>query len=104
MKRTPPFRGGLDPLIRAGLIECPLSLESDEFLRFLVFCEMTFRENLALKAGLKRCKVDPEKYLQSLEFPLGSPGRHRTIFDGWYVQLAKVLPVRLSKPGRKQQG
>ncbi|SRR6266849_4990751 len=99
MKRTPPLRAGFDPLIKVGLIDASLSREKDVFFDFLMFCEMTFRENLALRAELKRCKVDPEEYLRSREFPPGSTGRHRLVFDGWYLRLADFLPTRLRRPG-----
>jgi hypothetical protein len=98
----PPLRAGLDPLIRLGLIEEPLSFETDEFLKFLVCCEMTYRENVALKQKLKKCKVDPVKFLESQEFPVGSRGPHRLVFDGWYIQIAKDLRVRLSKQTSKK--
>jgi hypothetical protein len=98
----PPLRKGLDPLIQVGAVKVPLSLESDSFLQFLMFCEMTFRENLMLKGQLKKCGVDPEKFLARQAFPPGSPGRHRTIFDGWYTQIAGDLKARISKPEGKK--
>jgi hypothetical protein len=98
----PPLRRGLDPLMRIGLIQDPLSWDEDSFFRFVVFCEMLYRENLALKNRLRQCKVDPEKYLKSLKFPLGSPGPHRTVFDGWYDQIAKDLRARIAKQASRQ--
>jgi hypothetical protein len=100
---TPPLRKGLAPLIQIGAIEVPLSLNNDSVLQFLMFCEMTFRENLALKAQLRKCGVDPVQFLTLQAFPPGSPGRHRTIFDGWYVQIARALKARLSRRGDKQR-
>jgi hypothetical protein len=93
---NPPLRKGLDPLIRMGLIKSPLSFDDDHFLQFLVFCEMLYRENLALKNQLRKYRVDPEKYLSRQAFPPGSPGQHRTVFDGWYAQIAKDLQTRIS--------
>ncbi|MGC2769307.1 MAG: hypothetical protein WB607_27660 [Candidatus Acidiferrum sp.] len=95
----PPLRAGLDPLIQIGLINDPLS-HDDHFLEFLLFCEMIYRENLALKNKLRKCKVDPVKYLNRQAFPPGSPGQHRKVFDGWYAQIAKDLQARISKQGR----
>ena len=92
----PPLRRGFDPLVRIGLIKSPLSRE-DRFFDFLIFCEMLFRENLALKNELRKCKVDPAEFVDRLKFPLGSPGQHRTIFDGWYALIAKDLQPRISK-------
>jgi hypothetical protein len=95
----PPLGRGLDPLIRAGLIETPFSRE-DRFYDFLIFCEMPYRENLALKNELRKCKVDPEECLRRRAFPLGSPGQHRTVFDGWYVQIAADLQARIAERAR----
>jgi hypothetical protein len=92
----PPLRKGLDPLVRIGLVKSPLSRD-DSFFEFLVFCEMLFRENLALKNELRKCKVDPVEYLGRLKFPLGSRGQHRTVFDGWYALIAKDLQSRIAK-------
>jgi hypothetical protein len=92
----PPLRRGFDPLVRIGLIKSPLS-RKDRFFDFLIFCEMLFRENLALKNELRKCKVDPEELLQHREFPLGSIGPHRKVFDGWYALIARDLQSRISK-------
>lgn len=93
----PPLRKGLDPLVRIGLIKTPLNRETDGFLNFLIFCEMLYRENLALKNQLRKCKVDPEGYLHRQAFPPGSAGQHRTVFDGWYVLIAANLQARISE-------
>jgi hypothetical protein len=93
----PPLRKGLDPLIQVGLVKTPLSFDDDHFYRFLLFCEMLYRENLALKNQLRKCKVDPEEYLRRQAFPPGSPGQHRTVFDGWYVLIAADLQARISE-------
>ncbi len=96
----PPLRKGLDPLMQIGLVKNPLSFDDDYFLQFLIFSEMIFRENLALKNQLRKCGVDPVEYLSRLRFPLGSPGQHRTVFDGWYALIAKDLQSRTSKQAR----
>lgn len=98
----PPLRRGLDPLIRIGVVKMPLSRENDDFFDFLVFCETIFREHEALKNQLEKCKVDPEEFLRHLELPPGSIGRHRLVFDGWYIRIAKALQSRLSKPEDKK--
>jgi len=96
----PPLRKGLDPLIRIGLIKLPLSREDDGLLDFVLYAEMLYRENLALKNRLAKCGVDPVGYLNHLEFPPGSPGQHRTVFDGWYARIAIDLRARTSKQAR----
>jgi hypothetical protein len=96
----PPLRKGLDPLIQIGLVKIPLSPRDDKFLEFLLFCELIFRENLALKSRLTKCGVDPVEYLNRLRLPLGSPGQHRTVFDGWYALIAADLRSRTSKQAR----
>ncbi len=93
----PPLRKGLDPLMRIGLVKDPLSFDNDGVLQFLIFCEMLYRENLALRNELRKCKVDPEKYLRRQAFPPGSPGQHRKVFDGWYALIAADLQARTSK-------
>ena len=100
----PPLRKGLEPLIRSGLVRPPLSQKDDAFLDFLMFCETIYREHTALKFQLAKCDVDPEKFLKGLSVPPGMPGRHRLVFDGWYLRLAKDFQVRFSKPERKKSG
>lgn len=98
----PPLRAGIEPLIQIGAIKEPLSLPDDLFLQFLIFCEMTYRENLALKRELKRREVDPVGFVARQAFPPGSSGPHRKVFDLWYVHIAEALKARLSKrEGRK---
>jgi hypothetical protein len=97
----PPLRKGLDPLIDLGLIETPLSQEKDKVLDFLLFSEMLYRENLALKNELRKCKVDPAELLKHRAFPPGSTGPHRRIFDGWYVLIAADLRARIARRARK---
>lgn len=96
-----PLRAGIEPLIQIGAIKEPLS-KDDLFLQFLIFCEMTYRENLALKRELKRLGVDPVEFVDRQAFPLGSLGPHRKVFDEWYVHIARALKAQLSKQeGRK---
>jgi hypothetical protein len=95
----PPLRKGLEPLIELGLIEIPLSREKNKVFDFLLFSEMLYRENLVLKNELRKCKVDPAEFVSRRAFPIGSPGQHRKVFDGWYVLIAADLRVSYRRTG-----
>jgi hypothetical protein len=82
----PPFRKGLDPLFEAGLID----KISEPLVKFLVFCEKTYLENMLLREALGAAAVDdalgaPRPLLTTQ----GSPGHHRKVFDPWYLKIGR---------------
>lgn len=96
----PPFRKGLNPLFRVGLIDDV----SGPFARFLWFCEGLYLDNLLLRNALLRADVDAEAVLEKRR-PFGttpgSRGPHRKVFDPWYEQIATNWQVRRASQAQK---
>lgn len=89
----PPFRKGLSPLFRAGLIE----ELSDPLAKFLWFCEELYLDNLLLRNALAKAGLDAEVVLKTKR-PVGttpgSRGPHRKVFDPLYEGIATDWLIR----------
>jgi hypothetical protein len=94
----PPFRKGLNPLFRAGLIDDV----SGPFAKFLWFCKRNYLENQALKAYLHESGIDVQPIFQARRTKPGMPGPHRKVFDTWYEQMATDWQVR--RAAQEQKG
>jgi hypothetical protein len=93
-RRGPPFARGIKPLFDAGLI----GSYSDDFVKFLGFCERAYCDGGVLRTALLKLGVDVEEVLAvrnrpSLTTPNG-PGHHRKVFDEWYVRIATETKAR----------
>ena len=96
----PPFRKGVNPLFRAGLVENV----SDPLVQFLWFCEGLYLDNLLLRQALIRAGVNAEEVLGAKRpagTTPGSPGPHRKAFDPWYQKIGTNWQVQRAVQANK---
>jgi hypothetical protein len=93
-RKGPPFARGIKPLFDAGLI----GNVSDDFVKFLGFCERAYCDGEVLRTALVKLGVDVEAVLAVRNRPLltspNGPGHHRKVFDEWYVRIANETKAR----------